>query len=336
MKKFLSGYLIPRIVQYLTVIFVGVTVTFVIPRMTPSNPVEAQIAQITSSGSVDPEAIEHLRKSLSELYGLSGTPWDQYLAFWSRLIRGDLGPSLSSFPTPVSELVGRAMPWTLMIMLTATILSWIIGNVFGVMASYFPKNKAIGVVDVLSQAVRPIPYYVVALVLLVVFSFYFRIFPSTGAYPIGMLPNWGSLEFIGQYFYHAALPLLTIVLIGFGGWFVGMKSLTSNIISEDYVVYAETAGIDRKKIMGQYVGRNAMLPQITGLAMSLGTVFSGALIMEVVFGYPGVGLLALQAVYRNDYSLIMGIAIYSIIGVATAVFVIDLIYPLFDPRVRYE
>ena len=271
MKKFLLGYLIPRIVQYLTVIFVGVTVTFIIPRMTPSNPVEAQIAQITSSGSVDPEAIEHLRKSLTELYGLGGTPWQQYLAFWSRLIRGDLGPSLSSFPTPVSELVGRAMPWTLMIMLTATIVSWIIGNILGVMASYFPKNKAIGVVDVLSQAVRPIPYYVVALVLLVLFSFTFRIFPSTGAYPIGMLPNWGRMEFIGQYFYHAALPLLTIVMIGFGGWFVGMKSLTSNIISEDYVVYAETAGIDRKKIMGQYVGRNAMLPQITRASESSGT-----------------------------------------------------------------
>jgi len=336
MKKFLLRYLIPRIVQYLTVIFVGVTVTFIIPRLAPSNPVEQQIAQITSSGSVDPEAIEHLRKSLTDLYGLGGSPWTQYVTFWGRLLRGDLGPSLASFPTPVSELVGRAMPYTLMIMMTATIVSWILGNILGVMASYFPKNKAIGVVDVLSQAVRPIPYYVVALVLLVVFSFNFKIFPSTGAYPIGTVPNWGNPDFIVQYLYHATLPLLTIVLIGFGGWFVGMKSLTSNIISEDYVVYAETAGIDRKKIMAQYVGRNAMLPQITGLAMSFGTVFSGALIMEVVFGYPGVGMLALQAVYRNDYSLMMGIAIYSIIGVATAVFIMDLVYPLFDPRVRYE
>lgn len=336
MKKFLLRYLIPRIVQYFTVIFVGVTVTFIIPRLTPSNPVEQQIAQITASGSVDPEAIEHLRSSLTDLYGLTGSPWEQYLTFWGRLLRGDMGPSLASFPTPVSELVGRAMPWTLMIMMTATIVSWIVGNIFGVMASYFPKNKAIGAVDVLSQAVRPIPYYVVALVLLVVFSFNIKLFPSTGAYPIGMVPDWGNPDFIVQYLYHATLPLLTIVLIGFGGWFVGMKSLTSNIISEDYVVYAETAGIDRTKIMAQYVGRNAMLPQITGLAMSLGTVFSGALIMEVVFGYPGIGLLALQAVYRNDYSLMMGIAIYSIVGVATAVFVMDLVYPLFDPRVRYE
>lgn len=291
---------------------------------------------MSSGSAVDPAAIEHLRSSLTELYGLSGSPWQQYLSFWGRLLRGDLGPSLSSFPTPVSELVGRAMPWTLMIMITAVLISFILGNIFGVMASYYPKNKVIGVVDVLSQAVRPIPYYVVALVLLVVFAFYIKIFPSTGAYPLGMVPDWTNLEFVKQYFYHAALPMLTIVLLGFGGWFVGMKSLTSNVISEDFVVYAETAGIDEKKILGHYIGRNALLPQITGLAMSLGSVFSGALIMEVVFGYPGVGMLALQAVYRNDYSLMMGIAIYSIIGVATAVFIMDLLYPLFDPRVRYE
>jgi peptide/nickel transport system permease protein len=132
------------------------------------------------------------------------------------------------------------------------------------------------------------------------------------------------------------LPAATLVLVGFGGWFIGMKSLTSNIISEDYVVYAETAGLKRSRILNYYIMRNALLPQLTGLAMSLGTVFSGALIMEVVFGFPGIGMLTMGAVLRNDYSMIMGIAIYSIIGVAVAVFLMDLIYPLFDPRVRYQ
>ena len=331
MPKLLKNYLLPRIFHYLMVIFIGVTVTFIIPRLSPTDPVEAQISQIMSSGSaIDPEAIQHLRESLNEMYGLSGSPIQQYFTFWGRLFRGDMGPSLSSFPTPVSELVGRAMPWTLAIMLSATIISWIIGNIFGVLASYYPKSKAIGVVDVLGQAVRPIPYYVVALVLLVVFAFMIPIFPFSGAYPMGMRPSF-TPEFIWQYLYHGALPAATLILIGFGGWFVGMKSLTSNIISEDYVVYAETAGVKRNTILSQYITRNAMLPQITGLAMSLGTVFSGALIMEVVFGYPGVGMLCLQAAFR-----MMGIAIYSIIGVATAVFVMDLVYPLFDPRVRYE
>jgi peptide/nickel transport system permease protein len=232
-------------------------------------------------------------------------------------------------------MIGQAMPYTLSLLLTAVIISWIFGNLFGALSSYYPKNIGLSVIEVVGQAVRPIPYYIVALVLLVVFAFFIPIFPFSGAYPVGTRPNW-SLAFAWTFIRHAILPTATLVLVGFGGWFIGMKSLTSNIISEDYVVYAETTGMKENKILSQYIMRNALLPQLTGLAMSLGTVFSGALIMEVVFGYPGIGSLTMVAVYRNDYSMIMGIAIYSIIGVATAVFLMDLIYPLFDPRVRYQ
>jgi peptide/nickel transport system permease protein len=220
-------------------------------------------------------------------------------------------------------------------LITAVLISWVFGNLFGALSSYYPKNRALNVIEILGQAVRPIPYYIVALVLLVVFAFYIKIFPFSGAYPIGIHPSW-TLESAWIFIKHSALPVITLVLVGFGGWFIGMKSLTSNIISEDYVVYAETAGVKESKILNNYIMRNGLLPQITGLAMSLGTVFSGALIMEVVFGYPGMGSLTINAVYRNDYAMIMGIAIYSIIGVATAIFIVDLLYPLFDPRVRYQ
>jgi peptide/nickel transport system permease protein len=336
MRKFLLRYLLPRILQFLTIIFVGITVTFIIPRLSPNDPVEAVVAQMMSRGNqLDPQAVASMRSALTEMYGLSGSPFEQYFAFWGRLIRGDLGPSLANFPTPVSQMIGQALPYTLGILITAVIISWIFGNLFGALSSYYPKNRGLNVVEVVGQAVRPIPYYIVAIVLLVVFSFFIPIFPFSGAYPIGTRPNW-SWDFVWTFLQHAALPAATLVLVGFGGWFIGMKSLTSNIISEDYVVYAETAGVKQNKILGNYIMRNAMLPQLTGLAMSLGTVFSGALIMEVVFGYPGIGQLTMTAVFRNDYSMIMGIAIYSIIGVATAVFIMDLIYPLFDPRVRYQ
>jgi peptide/nickel transport system permease protein len=232
-------------------------------------------------------------------------------------------------------MIGQAMPYTVSLLLTAVIISWIFGNLFGALSSYYPKNKALHVIEVVGQAVRPIPYYIVAIVLLVVFAFFIPIFPFSGAYDVGTRPSW-TLEFVWIFIQHSILPASTLVLVGFGGWFIGMKSLTSNIISEDYVVYAETAGLKENKILRHYIMRNALLPQLTGLALSLGTVFSGALIMEVVFGYPGIGSLTMVAVYRNDYSMIMGIAIYSIIGVATAVFLMDLIYPLFDPRVRYQ
>ena len=336
MRRFILRYLIPRILQFLTIIFVGITVTFIIPRLSPTDPVEAQISMMMARGNIlDPQSVISMRNALTDMYGLSGTPVQQYFAFWGRLLRGDLGPSLGNFPTPVSEMIGQAMPYTLSLLITGLLISWIFGNLFGALSSYYPKNKALGVVEVLGQAVRPIPYYIVAIVLLVVFAYFIPIFPFSGAYPIGTKPNW-SFEFALTYLQHAALPAATLVLVGFGGWFIGMKSLASNIISEDYVVYAETAGLKESKILNYYIMRNALLPQLTGLALSLGTVFSGALIMEVVFGFPGIGMLTMVAVYRNDYSMIMGIAIYSIIGVAVAVFIMDLIYPLFDPRVRYQ
>ncbi len=337
MRKFILRYLIPRIIQYLTLIFVGITITFIIPRLAPTDPVEAQVSMMIARGnSLDPRSIEAMRTALTDMYGLSGSPVEQYFTFWGRLLRGDLGPSLSNFPTPVSKMIGQALPYTLRLLIPAVLISFIFGNFLGALSSYYPENKALNVIEVLGQAVRSIPYYIVAIVLLVVFSYFIPIFPFSGAYPIGTRPDWSSTEFILKYIKHAVLPIATLVLVGFGGWFVGMKSLTSNIISEDYVVYAETAGLKKNKILTQYIMRTAMLPQLTALAMVLGTVFSGALIMEVVFGYPGIGSLAIRAIYSNDYSMIMGITIYSIIGVATAVFIMDLLYPLFDPRVRYQ
>jgi peptide/nickel transport system permease protein len=336
MRKFILRYLIPRFLQFLTIIFIGITVTFIIPRLSPTDPVEAQIAMMMARGNtLDAASVESMRAALTDLYGLSGTPLQQYLAFWGRLLRGDLGPSLGNFPTPVSQMIGQAMPYTVSLLLAAVLISWIFGNLFGALSSYYPKNKALGVIEILGQAVRPIPYYIVAMVLLVVFAFFIPIFPFSGAYDVGTKPSW-TLDFLGTYIWHSALPAATLILIGFGGWFIGMKSLTSNIISEDYVVFAETAGLKERTILSSYIMRNGLLPQLTGLGMSLGTVFSGALIMEVVFGFPGLGSLTMAAVYRNDYSMIMGIAIYSIIGVATAMLIMDLIYPLFDPRVRYQ
>ena len=190
MQKFILRYLIPRTIQFLTIIFVGITVTFVIPRLSPTNPVETVIARMMAQGeSVDAASVEAMRSALTELYGLSGSPVEQYFAFWGRLLRGDLGPSLSNFPTPVSAMIGQALPYTLILLVSALIISWLFGNLFGALSSYYPKNKALRSVEVLGQVARPIPYYIVALVLLVVFAFFIPIFPFSGAYPIGTRPN---------------------------------------------------------------------------------------------------------------------------------------------------
>jgi peptide/nickel transport system permease protein len=336
MKRFLLGYVLPRIGQYIMVVFVGITVTFIIPRLSPSDPVQAQITRMMSSnGQYTQETLDDFKASLTALYGLEGSNFQQYLEFWGRLLQGDLGRSLSSFPTPVTDLIKNSMPWTLGLLLTATIISWILGNLLGALSSYYPKNRILNAIGVLSQAVRPVPYYILALLLVALFAYVWPIFPIRGAYPMGMRPNW-SWGFVFTVLYHSVLPALSLVLGGIGAWFVGMKSLTSNINSEDYVTYAEIAGLNDRKILFGYVMPNAMLPQITGLALSLGMAFNGALILEVIFTYPGLGLLAYQAILLTDYTLILGISIFSIIGIATAVLILDLIYPLFDPRVRYQ
>jgi peptide/nickel transport system permease protein len=290
---------------------------------------------LSSGEQYSPEAIESLRSALTELYGLEGGVWSQYIGLWGRLFRGDLGPALSVFPTPVVSLIFTAMPWTLGLLICSILLSWIIGNLLGGIASFYSKNLLVRGIGVISQTVRPIPYYIMALLLLSFFGYFFPIFPLRGAYPMGVKPQW-TIGFILQVIYHSTLPALSLIIISTGGWFLGMKSLTSNIISEDYVVYAETAGLKKHNILFQYVIRNALLPQITGLALQLGMMFNGSLIMEVVFNYPGIGFLLYRAVTANDYSLIMGITIFSIIGVSTTVLIIDLLYPLFDPRIRYN
>ncbi len=332
-KTFLK-YIFQRIGQCVLVIFIGMTITFIIPRLAPTNPVEQKINQmLTGPAQVYPEAIKAFREAMNDLYGLKGTLWEQYASFWNRFFHGDLGPSLFAYPHPVTALIWRSRPWTRGLPLPTSILSWIIGNVLGGLAGYYPEKRWTKVVELAANCVRPVPYYIFAFILLIIFCFLVPIFPTSGAYAPGVKEGW-NLPFFLSVLYHMFLPALSLVLTGVGGWLLGMRALVSNIVSEDYVQYAEVGGVDKKVILNKYVMRNAMLPQITGLGMSLGAIFSGALITEVVFGIPGMGMLSYRAITNFDYSLIMGVSIFSIVGVSVSVLIVDLLYPIFDPRVR--
>ena len=183
------------------------------------------------------------------------------------------------------------------------------------------------------MAFHPIPYYIVAFVLLIMFGYLWPILPISGGYQMNMTRGL-NLEFVLSVLKHAILPAMSLVLVGIGGWFMGMRALVSNIVTEDYVVYAENGGVDRNRILGFDVTRNALAPQVTGLAMSLGAIFNGAIITEQVFGYPGIGSLLVDAVHAGDYSLVLGVTTVSIVAVSVAVLLIDLLYPLIDPRVK--
>jgi peptide/nickel transport system permease protein len=326
-------YALKRFGQFLLVVLIGINLAYAITHATPIDPVEQSVAAVTSYGNAAPEAINLMRQSLRELYGLSGTPWQQYVTFWHRILTADFGPSLSAFPTPVSTLILRALPWTVGLLVTSTLLAWALGNFLGGLAGYYQESRLLKAVGIAAMMLHPMPYYIVALILLIVFGYLWPILPIAGGAAMNLERGF-NLPFILSVAAHSVLPLLSLVLVGIGGWFLGMRSLSSNIITEDYVTYAELAGVKRSRIVSSYVMRNALVPQFTGLAISLGAIFNGAVITEKVFGFPGVGTLLVDAVYAGDYGLVLGVATISIVGVSTAVLIIDLLYPLLDPRVE--
>lgn len=324
-----------RFGQLLLVVFLGISATFFITHMTPVDPVAESISTITNFGKSDPEAIELMRKTLTELYGLQGNVFEQYVTFWSRLVRGDLGPSLSAFPTPVSQIIFRALPWTVGLMISATLISFLIGNTLGALAGYYRKSRVLKIVCLGLIGLQPIPYYILAFILLILFGFVWPVLPITGGYEMNADLDL-SFTLIFDIIRHSILPALALVLVGAGSWLTGMRALTSNIVTEDYVTFAELGGVGSTRILRSYVVRNAMVPQLTGLAMSLGAIFNGTVITEIVFGYPGIGTLLINAVHAGDYSLVLGLASLSIVGVAIAVFLIDILSPLLDPRIKAE
>ncbi|MGB9790494.1 ABC transporter permease [Thermotoga caldifontis] len=334
--SFVKRYLLPRLVTYVLVIWLGITMVFFIPRFLPTDPVQSFIDRLSSQGTYwDPAAVQETIRTLRQLYGLEGTLWEQYVGFWKRLFTGNFGPSYFQFPTPVIVLIKQSLPWTAGLLLVTTLISWIVGNILGGLAGYYSDRNWGKVLDGIAMVIRPMPYYILALALLILLAYVIPVFPIGGGFRIGTKFTF-TLENVLILLKYAFLPALSLVLIGTFAWFQGMKLIVQGVRSEDYVKYAKMGGIEENRIVSKYVIRNAMLPQITGLALSLGQIFSGALITEIVFSYPGIGMLMYSAIFSGDYNLLLGASTLSILLVTTSILLIDLLYPLFDPRVRYR
>jgi peptide/nickel transport system permease protein len=293
------------------------------------------IGQMRARGAtLEPGAMDEIIADLTEMYGLEGSWLDQYWAFWGRLFRGDFGVSFFNFPTRVNQLIANALPWTLGLLLTTTAISWISGNIIGGLAGYYARKGWSRTLDAVAMVVRPLPYYIFAFALLLLLAWVVRLFPVTGGSSLGAIPTF-TWAYIKDVLWHSFLPALSMVILGSAVNFQTMKLIVQNVNAESFVQYAKLGGVTEGRIVSKYVIRNALLPQVTGLALSLGQIFSGALITEIVFSYPGLGMLLYNSVIRADYNLIMGITIFSIVGITTAILIVDLTYPLFDPRVRY-
>ncbi len=334
----MNGYFLfagKRLLQLLAVIFFGVSGMFFITYLSPIDPVEQVLGRLSSRSNLSPEAIASTREALTAMFGTDQPLLTQFFNYWTRMLRGDLGASLMAFPTPAMELVMRSLPWTLGLLLTSTIITFVIGNLMGGLAGYFQNNRFLKAFGIISMGLQPIPYYIIAFIILIIFGFVWPVLPISGGFSMDVRPGW-TPQFMFSVLQHSLLPALSLVLVGLGGWFIGMRALVSNIVTEDFVTYAELAGVKRGTVVGSYVMRNAMVPQVLALAMVIGQVFSGTIIIEQVFNYPGLGSLLVDAVNYGDYSTVMAVATASVVAVATAIFIVDLLHPVLDPRVRTE
>ncbi len=325
-------FLATRLITYVLVLWIGITAVFFVPRLVPSDPIESMVARMSAQATyMQPEQVIAMRNSLRESFGLQGTLGEQYVGFLKRvLLTGDFGPSLAMFPTPVSELIGKALPWSLGLLLTSTLIAWVIGNGIGLIVGYWKDNRISKILEIGAMTVYPIPYYILALVLIIVFAYIYPIFPfsfTTQGEPF-------SFEYIKSIIVSSFLPAVSIILINLGWWVMSMKALSSSLMEEDFITFARYKGLRDRRIITRYIMPNAALPQITVLALQLGGVFNGALITEILFGYPGVGTLIYQSVLQSDYNLMLGTISLAIVAVATTTLIVDLLYPILDPRIR--
>lgn len=322
-------HLLRRILFYLVALWASVTLNFLIPHLAPGNPAQAFMARM--KGKISPQAIHALEISL----GVNHDPlWSQYIQYLNNLAHGNLGISITYLPTPVITVIAQDIPWTLVLVGTALVISFVIGSILGVIVVWRRGALMDSVLSPLFTFLSAIPYFWLALVLLYIFGSQLGWFPIHGGYDSDNIdPGW-NLDFILSAAQYAVLPALTIIIGSISGWMLGMRNAMVTTLAEDYVLMAEAKGLPARRVMFAYAARNAVLPNVTAFALSLGFVVSGSLITEIVFSYPGIGYGILQAVDNLDYALLQGIFLVITVAVLGANFLADLLYVVLDPRVR--
>jgi len=315
-----------KLLIYILTFFLAVSIDWLIPRFMPGDPVQNML----SRAALHAEAIEVMHGYYTRAFGLDVPIWRQYLNFWIALFHGDLGTSVYMFPQPVAAIIKRAVPYDIFLLLPAILLSWWAGNKFGAFAA---RTKWLdNIISPLGYILTATPYMWLGILLSWVFGIVLGVFPVAGAYSFALRPHL-SWTFIGSVLKHWFLPFASLFLVMFGGWAIGMRNMIIYELEADYSHYLEALGAPRRLIR-KYAFRNAVLPQLTGLALQLGVIVAGALVTEVVFSYPGIGYLILAAIQNQDYFLIQGCFLFIIIGVLLANFAIDIAYVIVDPRTR--
>ncbi|MCU1576051.1 MAG: binding-protein-dependent transport system inner rane component [Leifsonia sp.] len=323
-------FLLRRVGFYLFTAWAAITLNFFIPRMLPGDPVQSLINKY--QGRLSTDAINSLRV----LFGLNThtTLWQDYLTYWSNLFHGDFGISFTYFPTPVADVIAQSLPWTLMLVGISTIIGFVLGTLAGVGLGWRRGTWMDGLLPV-ANFFSAIPYFWLGLIAIAIFGVAIPLFPASGGYDAGLIPSFSG-DFIGSAIYHAALPALTIVVSSVAGWILSMRNMMVTVSSEDYVTVAQAKGLPERRVMFGYAARNAVLPSISGFALSLGFIVGGTLVTEMVFSYPGIGYVLFQAIGSKDYPLMQGVFLIITLSVLVANMAADFVYAFLDPRTRQE
>jgi peptide/nickel transport system permease protein len=320
-------FLLRRFGFYVVAAWAALTVNFFIPRAMPGNAVDTMMAKF-------PDLQAQAKKALEAEFGVGhqGSLLHQYWVYLGNIAHLNLGTSVSLYPDKVTSVLASTVPWTLALVGTATVISFMLGTLLGIFAAWRRGgwlDQALPALTLLQAT----PYFFLALVAIEAFSIGWHIFPISGGYALGLQPGW-NWAFIGSALYHSLLPALTIIATSTAGWMLQMRNVTITTIGEDYVLAAQAKGLSSRRIVFTYAARNAILPNIAGFALAIGFVVAGALVMEIVFSYPGVGLTLYNAVTANDYPLTQGIFLVISFAVLFACMIADVVYVLADPRVR--
>lgn len=322
-----------RIAKGILTIFVVLTLTFFLIRMMPGNPVQRAMQEYMMKGI--PEYQARNMVSLVFKLNLSRPIMDQYVEYVGNLFSGELGKSLTMAGTPVINLITYALPWTVFVLSISILASFALGILLGVGMAYKRGSVLDNVALTFSTIFTAIPNYIFGMVLLFAFAFIWPVFPKMGAYDITVRPGF-TPEFILSVLYYCALPFLTYTLTTLGGWALYMRGSTVDVLGEDYVEAAEARGLPGRRVMLSYVGRNAILPLFTSLAISLGYIFGGSALIETIFVYPGVGYLLSMSVSRRDYTVMQGCFLLTTVTVVLANLIADVLYSRLDPRIKLE
>ena len=329
-------YVLGRLLFFFVVVWAGITLIFFLPRLAPGrDPVRERLGMMAAMGGMNAENVERLAQAYEAKFGLDLPLWKQYLNYMSDIARFNLGYSLAKFPTRVIDIIGPALPWTISLLTVATVLAFLLGSLLGGLIAWDGAPPILRFLLPPLFTFSAIPYYLLGLILIYLFAFKLKWFPLTGGSQILTMPSV-SFSYLLELIYHSILPALSIVLASIGFWALSMRGMMITVEGEDYVTLAEAKGLPSGRVFLWYAMRNALLPQTTALALSLGTILSGSLLVEIMFGYPGIGSALFIAITGFDYFVIYGIVFMIVVTIALATLILDLIYPLLDPRIRYQ